>query len=172
MTDELNKAIKQIKKLSPSLNAAADEANAIVQRVEAFLADECSVGIGADYCFASEGRGEPDDDQKQETYLSYARIAGKYRFGIQTVLVKNASMEGQNAPSAYACTCTTETLVPWASCSREEKLKAFPVLPGLLTMIADTMSEQIKTANETCKVVEDVLKAMGDKPVKATGKTT
>ena len=93
MTKELRDSIEKIRALAPKLNAATDAAQAIVTRVEAFLNDECSIGIPAEVgaCFRrdfltadavedSDGNAEDASAPYERWWhLCYERVDGKFR---------------------------------------------------------------------------------------------
>lgn len=123
MSDTLNsrqigEAIELIRKLAPKYNAVIDKANAAVLRIEEFLNVECSVGLPVSVNFQSPGG--------ICVVLWYARIAGKYRIGLDV----------------------GEGPIPWPECRGRHKLKAYGHLPELLMKIANAVETAIGVAEE------------------------
>lgn len=69
---DLKAAIATIRELAPQLNDATDNANRVVAEVEAFLADECSLGLPV--------RIAINDIE----WLAYCRVDGKFRIAVAT----------------------------------------------------------------------------------------
>src|ERR1700728_1843408 len=78
MTEKLTNSLVSLRTLSSRLNKATDEANEVVQAVEKFLNDECSIGIPLSITT------HEDDDLDAEIALGYARCNGRFRIVVIT----------------------------------------------------------------------------------------
>jgi len=159
MTEDLKASIDLLRKVSPKLNKATDEAHEVVAEVERFLNNECSIGVRAIVGIDEEDLPE---DRRRDTYLVYDRVDGKYRIAVETVLVENVQMEGMSTVNAYEATrYCREDITPWVSCPRHIKLESFPKLPRLLKYIGEKVQEIASLTNDAIKAVKETRKAMG-----------
>ncbi|MFH1108734.1 MAG: hypothetical protein V1790_06020 [Planctomycetota bacterium] len=159
MTEELKNHIERIRSLSPKLNEATDQAAAIVDRVEKFLSDECSVGITARVRFTDAVEREAPRKGLSETlYLVYERIAGKFRVGVAV------EWWGQKAVNFSISFLTPERIkrevTAWPSVDRETKLAAFEKLPEVLQEIAEKTEKATASVGAAAKSAEAILKAL------------
>ena len=154
MTKELKAHVERIRKLSPKLNETTDQAARIVEQVEKFLGDECSVGISASAGF-KRGTVIADDEYiRSWSALVYERISGKFRIG---VAVETYRVDDRDE---FVSDISREVTV-WSSADRETKLAAFEKLPDLLEEIADKAEKATVNVAGAAKSAEAVLKALG-----------
>ncbi len=167
MSEAIRDSLEQLRQLSPELNAATDQANAIIERVEKFLAEECSIGVpeevevsvvpyGLDHAIVEEspmGIGF-----RKAVILAYARCQGTYRFVVRTEK-QIVDMTEYGPDDVRECEILSEQ--PWAQCPREVKLETFAFLPELLQAIAAQAAELASKAVDTGKTIQAVLKAFG-----------
>jgi hypothetical protein len=125
-TPSLADRIATLRNLSPRLNATTDEAAAIVTAIETMLTDEFHLGVSAAVEF------EDDDDFS----LCYGRFDGRFRFYIEET-------DGDSVSS-----------VAWQNASRENKLRAFEVLPALLDLLVDEAEVLMECADRATEVLE------------------
>lgn len=167
MATELKKKLESLRAATAKLNASTDEAGRIIQQVERFLGEEMGIGISADTAYFLDEPYEGDDQDEAGWIdevgnparpdvchaLGYGRIGGKYRIHVITTL------EGHKTNSHNGLTRHTTVLdrTPWASCPRDLKLTAFPVLPKLLERLADRAKELASQADSAAKTVEDLM---------------
>ena len=141
----IDASMGRIRELAPQINAATDEANATVMRVEKFLNDECSVGLPESVVVGKRDSGMS---------LIYERIDGKYRIGLR-----------------LATTCNV-SVIAWPSCERRHKAWAIVYLPVLLQKIAKHMGETVEVIEQSVgwrRMVLDVPDESRD-PAKVTRK--
>lgn len=165
-TVSLRESITSIRKLTPELNAASDQANAVVARVEKFLNDECRVGIPAEIQLKEEiaSRGNQSNSVRR-TYLRYARVSGgKFRIAVEFRAVGTETVgyeNWNNTPSPVDEEFEVqESITPWAECARDVKLSTFPELPQLLSTLAANLDSMTKRTRGTVKTVNEILEAL------------
>jgi hypothetical protein len=137
--NDLRDAIQALRTLSPRLNKVTDEANQIVRDVEAFLNEECSIGVTAVVNF--QYLGHPDDGPCGGLYLEYRRVGGKFR-----IAIVESDVDGEDV-----------SVKPWADSPRHEKLDSFKVLPELIREIASKVEESISDTEKTTKEIASTL---------------
>src|SRR5262249_19858872 len=156
MVDELKKRLSALRTVAPQLNAIADEVNRIVKEVDEELRD-MGIGIAAQSgCFTSERSIRHDEDTdtdiEEETVqvLAFRRVWGAYQIHVLELVYhrdpycNNLFREVVNS-----------TPMPWDSCDRETRLKAFERLPDLLDNIADKAKKAVKAGNETVPKIRE-----------------
>lgn len=150
MTDQLRKSIESIRRLSPELNKATDDAARVVSVVEKFLGEECGVGIEASKLVHTTNPDETD------VYLEYRRHNGKFRLIItENVILRDE--EGKPLTDEYGEPKRHESsVVAWTEASRQQKLAAFAELPGLLDNIAQAVEQSISSTNASVAAVEQI----------------
>lgn len=153
MTDSLRHSISDIRDISPKLNAATDRASETVVRVEQFLNDECGIGLAAqcqvDAVQISEGK-------QRITYLSYARVGGKFRIAVETEIYCEFTNDQGFADQSWE----QEDLKPWVNCPRDMKVEAFPMLPDLLEAVAEKAKKAVKAVEDSVAAVDKILAAL------------
>ena len=82
MSKKLRKAIDALREVSPRLNDSTTAANEVVERVERFLNDECSIGLP---CWIAIAKGDTDEDVPgdRHLWLGYDRINGRFCIAIE-----------------------------------------------------------------------------------------
>ncbi len=139
----LNATLAKIPALSKRLNKLADDASATVRKVEEFF-EKAHVGI------TDASVQVYLDDDSNPVDLEYLRMPnGKFRIA----LVSNYPAEGDDPPRTK--------VRPFSDCSRDEKLKAFEHLPGLLERIVDALAKMIEKTEETTRTIN---KTIGELP--------
>jgi hypothetical protein len=164
MTDELKTAIEALKAVSPKLNKKTDEIDALVQRVESFLNEECSIGIEQSVFF------DRDEIEKGELerYLKYTRCSGGYRLAISECTYEyDLDEDGSRIQTGYAGIyekrLVNEEVKPWSECGRALKLRAFPSLPQLIAQIAKKANDYLESTEKATETVKQVLRALNSK---------
>jgi len=156
MTEELTSHMERIRSLSPKLNKATDQAAGIVDRIEKFLSDECSIGISAAIPFLDVSTGRKS--LCEVSSLVYERIAGKFRVGIVVQTYR------ENVTDLQTNSLTTESVkrevAAWSSADRETKLASFEKLPEMLKEIAEKAEKATASVGAAAKSAEAVLKAL------------
>jgi hypothetical protein len=147
--EELKKAVDKLRDSTRRLNEATDKAGAIINEVEAMLA---SIGVGRYGCAIVSADHNHEHGISVYTSLVYARIAGKYRIGVEW---------------GHSDDPESNTLKPWAECSREEKLQSFAKLPDLLEKLSAEVDQDVTSAVST---VESVSKVVAPVLLKREGK--
>ena len=109
MPEPLDEAVAHLRALSIHLNEVTDRATGAVRRVEAFLNDECRLGLSV---YVPVTGGEPDAPTLQ---LGYARHGERFRVVVRTLTYRERDgrvvrREGSNAPLVRlprmtACRC-------------------------------------------------------------------
>lgn len=154
MTEELRKSINRIRELTPSLNQATNDAMRIVEAVEQFLNEECSVGVPAEVAFHGGDVVSSDDGPVDEQFtLVYERIDGRYRIGV-AICYYNCDDEGERE------SLRKRDVTPWGSCDRAMKFASFRKLPTLLETIAKDVERAMARVVETADAAREVLQAL------------
>jgi len=137
MMDDLQQAVAKLRSLSPRLNASVDQANRVVHQVEAFLGEECQLGVQAEVPVTYNDKGVA------VSLLRYTRVDGRYR-----IAVTNTDGDAR---------FITRT---WAECDRSEKLASFPAVPKLLMAVAKALEAQITGTTATATTVTQIVSAL------------
>jgi hypothetical protein len=160
MTDELKAQVAALRAIAPRLNAASDEAFAVVRAVEEFLGSELSLGISAESSiFAqapSQGDDEGDPEMRLFSCLAYGRVGGVYQLHILEALSKKTV----NTWGMEEWDPISRSQIPWSSCTREVKLESFEKLPELLRLIAHKAETLVEKTAATSATVRELLDAM------------
>jgi hypothetical protein len=159
MSTELGQSLSTLRQIAPELNAAADEANAIVATIERFLVNETGIGIpGESSCFRVtrqrlDDEDEDDDaDESTNVELRESLAFGRVRSGGPLcVHIKEATY----GPDSYGnLTELLHTEVSeWTWCDRDTRLRAFEKLPELLRDIIDKSREAATRAKKTAGTI-------------------
>jgi hypothetical protein len=146
MTHGLRDQIAQLRAITPQLHAITDEAALIVQKVEAFLGEECKLGLSAGLKF-----DQHDDGNTYEFYrrLDYTRIDNQFRLVVS---------EYEEYPSGDA---TQLSRSAWVNCTREMKLRTIEIIPDLLEVIGQTVQKTIKQTQAAALKVNELLHDLG-----------
>lgn len=145
MTEDIRQQVVRLRDLSPRLNRVTDDASRVVQAVEKFLNDECSIGIPARIRYKSV---EDDNGCQEDYYLHYGRFDGKFRLFVTESLTIQGSHDH-----------ATETA--WSSCRRDVKLASFQAIPQLLQAISDQVEKAIQETEGASTTIAALLNAMG-----------
>jgi len=140
MPNNLGATLSKIEKLASNLNEAANEANAIVQRVEESLR---RWGVGISCQVPLNTLCDECGNEFAKEFFCFERIAGKYRLAVG----EEACVE---MPGSRKVT-------PWPSVDRETKLQAFAVLPTLLEEVFKRLAEDTEEAKATVAKVKTTL---------------
>jgi hypothetical protein len=149
MSKKVRKAIDSLREISPHLNDATTAANQVVERVEQFLNEECSIGIPC-WILADKVKGD-EGPAEQHIWLGYDRVNGKFRIAVEH-LVQHGGRQDNLGPQ------------PWASCPRDVKLTTLPKLPRLLEEIAEEAQKMAEKNDVAVAAVEEILGAMATEP--------
>jgi hypothetical protein len=154
MTDELKRRMARLREIAPRLNAATDDASKLVNQVEKFLVEELRIGVSAEVCYEElpAGTDEEHHEQRLRNCLAFGRCAGSFR-----IHVCKETIDTGGGTSAQ--TILQEERIPWPSCTREMKLKAFEKLPDLLDKIIE-QAERLAQASEATRSKVDAM--LGD----------
>ena len=145
MSKKMKKALAALREVSPKLNDATNAANEVVEQVEKFLNDECSIGLP---CWILADKIESDEGPTiRHLWLGYDRVEGKFRIAVEQ-LVEHAGRQENLGPQ------------PWSSYPRDIKLTTLPKLPKLLEAIADEANRMASKNDETVAAVHEILGAM------------
>ncbi|HYH65480.1 MAG TPA: hypothetical protein VD866_12360 [Urbifossiella sp.] len=136
--DPLKSSIDAIRANASQLNALTDHAGHVVQKVEEFLNEQCSVGVPAYVQFRGDG------EDPEGTYLAYRRVGPRYRIAIVEVDDRGDDTEHK----------------AWSDSPRDLKLESFSKLPTLLAQVADRVKTMIDNTKESIKQVEESLRAL------------
>ncbi|HNO77300.1 MAG TPA: hypothetical protein PKN33_04490 [Phycisphaerae bacterium] len=147
MSKKVRKAIETLQELSPKLNDTTSAANDTVAKVEAFLNDQCSIGLPC--WILAERIGSKEAPSEQHVWLGYDRVDGKFRVVVEQ-LIRHEDQEEHTGPK------------PWASCSRDLKLNTLPKLPKLLEAIAEEACKMAEKNDTAISAIETILTAMSD----------
>jgi hypothetical protein len=134
---DLQEAVNQLRKMSVQLNEATDIATTTILRVEKFLNEECSIGMWG----MVEKKSETDPPET--VAIRYDRFESQFRI--------MAQIRRGDEPVAFK---------PWVNCNRETKLKSFPMLPGLLNIIAKEGLGLCNLIQETNQIVKALTEAI------------
>lgn len=154
MTDEMRNHISKLRELAPVLNKATDEANATVRRVEAFLNEECSIGIPAE---SHEKYPKALEKHRVRRHgIGYLRHGGKYRICV-IIIIEQWDRDG----NLIQVMDREET--PWESAPREAKLRVLPFLPTMLGGLVSVAEDMAKSTEAATKSVNEILSALPTK---------
>ena len=156
MDKQVTDSIDAIRKLSPQLNAATDSANELVNRIERFLNDECSVGVPAEVREMRIRREMAiiQGNDTRESRLCYDRVDGKFRIAVHRYTCKpDREDHGDDL-------MVEDATVPWASCPRGEKLATFVLLPALLKEIASEVQRLIERSTASAGILRQLVQTM------------
>ncbi|MCY2928761.1 MAG: hypothetical protein NTV86_04565 [Planctomycetota bacterium] len=161
MTTELKHSIEALRAISPKLNKATDQAAALVQAVEKFLTEECSIGVSAwvDVCWRDE-TDDPtvteDDRWGRQIWMGYDRCGGRFRIVVRSALIHpdGQCLDGED---------DEDKTVPWFEAPRDLKLETFAKLPVLLGAIAEQAAKAVAAAEQSSEAVAQVIEALGVK---------
>jgi hypothetical protein len=148
------------------LNEATDEASRVVEMVETFLNDECSLGLAAEIVVDSIDIVIPleDDDEytdrtetvKDFTSLAYERYGPKFRIVVKEDRRFDRTADG----GADDFQWQTVNCQPWASSPRAMKLETFPSLGDLLKEVSRKAEAAIESTVKTSKAVQELVQAL------------
>jgi hypothetical protein len=147
MSKKVRRAIETLQELSPKLNDTTSAANDTVAKVEAFLNDQCSIGLPC--WILAERIGSKEAPSEQHVWLGYDRVDGKFRVVVEQ-LIRHEDREEHTGPK------------PWASCSRDLKLNTLPKLPKLLEAIAEEACKMAEKNDTAILAIETILSAMNN----------
>jgi hypothetical protein len=151
MTDELKRRMARLREIAPRLNAATDAASRLVAQVEKFLVDELRIGVSAHVSYEDAPAGTDDDRAlRTQSALAFGRVGGTFRIH---VLTETTALGDGSSPH----TTLSQERLPWPSCSRETKLKAFEKLPELLDRIIEEAERLARTADDTSSKVNAMI---------------
>ncbi len=154
MPKKLKKAVRALREVSPKLNEATNAANDVVEQVEKFLNDECSIGLP---CWILAEKVAPEDGPTgQHLWLGYDRINGKFRIAVEQ-LVEHGDRQESLGPQ------------PWASCPRDVKLTTLHKLPKLLDTIAEEAHKMAEKNDATVEAVQEILGAISQNTGEESG---
>jgi ABC-type transporter Mla subunit MlaD len=141
VTGVLKQAMDQLRSVSRQLNEATDEATRLIVRVERFLDQECSLGIPAGVILSeTQQEGGP----RKRVELKYGRLDRSFGLSITTkTLVGDVVVD--------------RTAVPLAQAPREERLRAVAELPTLLTKLAQKATDLATKAQASSQAVSRVI---------------
>lgn len=131
----LRDAMESLRSQSPRLNKITDLANETVREIEAFLNDECSIGVTA----VVKMQGDPEGPEG--TYLEYRRVGPRFR-----IAIVESDDDGRDT-----------SVKAWADCPRAVKLDTFKLLPQLMTSIAQRVEKQIAEAEQTANAAAEII---------------
>jgi hypothetical protein len=162
MTTELRKKMAALRAMGPSINAAADEANAAVAKVEELLG---TIGISArvgpyDEEYTAKAGEDEDEDAAAPcvcSYLAFGRHAGTRLAPFRVHVVQETEAPDEESPFTDATKITDVRKIPWGELSREERLKAVTRLPELIDVIADRARQQVDKARESTAAVRELV---------------
>jgi hypothetical protein len=155
MTDVLRTRLSTLRAVAPRLNAVSDEVSEIVAKVEKTLAEELSIGISDESDSFASWPACADDDAPEHgdsfvfQSLAFGRIGGTYRIH---VLQQTCDKDDRGGYSEM----TAQKRIPWGSCPRETKLRAFTKLPKLLDAIISKAEKLVKAADEAAIQVKEM----------------
>jgi hypothetical protein len=150
MIEQLREKVAALRAVAPELNAATDEAGQAVQAVDKLLED-LGLGVSQQSGWFDEEFGEGDEVRR--FCLAYGRCAGRYRLHVLTVTFRKQDDEvGEQAEA--------EERMPWSSCPREVKLRAFAMLPELLNALAEEAARLAEQAKATTQQVQNILEVI------------
>ncbi len=135
---DLSQAIGKLRSLSPQLNAAAIEADRVVNLVERFLVNECGLAVEAEVPLHYNEKG------KAVTLLRYASSSGAFRICV-----------------THTDGSTHFVTRPWVECDRNQRIISFTALPKLLIAIAKAVEAQIVSTTQTANTVGQIINALG-----------
>lgn len=164
MTDELKASVARLRALAPKLNKVTDEANETVKTVEAFLVNECSLGLPA---YVEE---EGHRTRSPSYSLGFDRIEGKFRILVRTTQWTNLDDEPVSE-AAEDAEAVEDTYEPWSDVPRAVKLRTLPILPELLKTLALQAQDAIDTAAKTTTTIKEMMAAIGATPRKKSPDT-
>ncbi len=151
MTDELKRRMARLREIAPRLNAATDQVSKLVAQVEKFLVEELHIGVSAEVFYEELPAGTDDDNHalRVRHSLAFGRVGGSFRIHVvrETIDVDDG---------ASARTTLAQERMPWPSCTRETKLKAFEKLPDLLDKIIEE-AERLAQTSEATRVKVDAM---------------
>ncbi len=143
--DALRQSVERLRALSLKLNEATDKASEVVVLVEAFLNNDCSIGLPA----SVDVYRYEEDEGVEQLVVSYERWNGEYQIVV--------TLSSWFVPTGEG---TTHVRKPWAQCPRDLKLKALQKLPELLHKVAEEAEKLIGDTTETTEVISDMLAAL------------
>jgi hypothetical protein len=152
MTDELKRRMARLREIAPRLNSATDKASKLVAQVEKFLVEELHIGVSAEVSYEELPAGSDDENRplKIRHSLAFGRVGGSFRIHVvsETVAVNGGASAGATV---------AHERMPWPSCTREARLKAFEKLPGLLDKIIDEAERLAESSETTREKVEAMI---------------
>ena len=157
MTDELKKRMAKLRAIAPLLNSETDQASKLARMVERFLVDELQIGISAEcefdrYETGTDGQNNPTCVVRS---LAFGRTSGTFRIH---VAVETGVLDHEGEWSHTI----DKALIPWPSCDRESKLRAFEKLPALLDQIIGEAERLTRVADLTVAKVQKMTSEEGD----------
>jgi hypothetical protein len=130
--------------LAPALNDALGASGDVVARVEAFLNEQCKIGLP---CWIEAERIKSEDGPAEHhLWLGYDRVDGKFRIAVEC-LAKREGHDEHLGPQA------------WESCRRDIKLSTIPKLPKLLEALADQAAKVAEKNEVAIQAVGEILEA-------------
>jgi hypothetical protein len=165
MAKSLRTHLDALRALAPELNAAIDDANALVKAVDAILG-ELNLGVSAqtDPFDTVTSVDEDDIETCEEWCLAYGRVGGgPYR--IHILAVRSERVPDGYAPDGFAWQEGGREPFEWSTCPREQRLRAIGLLPDLLGRIARESRALIeKTTAATTNAAELLKDLRSPKP--------
>ena len=153
MANAIAVSLESLRTTSPKLNKATDQIDALVERVETFLNEACSIGLPVEV-------GDEYEDfagGTTRTALTYQRMEGKFRIGLVVERLERVTDEDGEEGLRLE---DGPWLTSWSKCSRVAKLKAFDHLPELVAMVATEATKMLTNATATSKTVAEMLDAL------------
>jgi hypothetical protein len=157
MTKELREKLEALRAGATRVNEATNNAGELVKEVERFLNDTLGLGVPGQTKSVDEKR-EPGDEAAEPTrcyYLAYDRMPGD-TFRIHVV----ARLEARGVNAEW--TVLDETQIPWSSCPRQLKLRAFAALPDLLEVLTSNAKTLADEAEKAQSAIGELMSALGN----------
>jgi hypothetical protein len=154
MDREVRGELAVLEGIAPELNAASDAATAVVRRVEERLA-AMDLGISAETeVFERRVEGSAGDSSMLTYRLAYGRLGRCHQIHIREDLVYR-----DEPGDDYLAWLRSEQL-PWSSCPRNLRLRAFrelPALPRALVSRARALVEGVTSTGSQAEALLDGL---------------
>lgn len=147
---ELRDALKKLGGITPRLNKATDEANAVFRATEDLLT-KLAIGIDAAVDVmplrdddVSEEEGVPPVRTSETLRLVYGRITGRMRLGFHVETIRSNPDTREDGDGVLAI--EFDRLVAWDQAPREWKLTGIVKLPELISTIAESAEGMVDNA--------------------------
>ena len=145
----------------PQVNAASDAATAVVRRLEKILTD-LNLGVSAETdVFERRTEGGTGGSSLLTYRLAYGRLGGRYQIHVREDLVY------QDEPGDGFDEWLGSEQLPWSSCPRVLRLRAFRELAALRQAIADKAQNLARGAELTTRQAEVLLAGLEPRPAVA-----